>query len=424
MNNWLALYDECTAVCTDSRQITEGCIYIALRGANFNGNIFAEQALASGAKYAIVDEIAYQTNERIYLVDDTLRFLQDLARAHRQRFTLPIIGITGSNGKTSTKELVRCVLSKKYEVLCTKGNLNNHIGVPLTLLQLKEKHQIAVIEMGANKLKDIDELCQIALPTHGLITNIGKAHLEGFLDFNGVLKTKSELYDHVAANNGTLFVNADDPILVKAAQSRSSNTFTYGQDAGELRGQLLYMDPYAHFSWQYNAYQSEQIDTQMVGKYNFYNFLAALSVGTFFGVEPKDLNSAISAYCPDNARSQVKETKNNTLILDCYNANPSSMSSALNSFVEMQHPKKLAILGDMLELGAEGPSEHQKVLDYLNEHQLNYKTVGEIFRQLNPKGFAKTSSLMQMLEQQQLEGYLILLKGSRAIALEQLVGLL
>lgn len=421
MEKWLKLFDTCTQISTDSRNISEGCMYIALKGANFNGNEFAASAIENGAKYAIVDQKEYITNENILYVEDGLSFLQDLAHAHRLRFDIPVIGITGSNGKTSTKELVKCCLEKKFNVLCTEGNLNNHIGVPLTLLKLKPVHEIAIIEMGANKMLDIDELSRIAKPTHGLITNIGKAHLEGFINFQGVLKTKTELYNHVVANKGCLFVNADDPILLMEATKRTSNILTFGQQDAQINGNLLKLDPYVHFSWRQNKYNSRHIKTNMVGKYNFYNFLAALCIGSFFNVDNEQLNEAIEAYWPDNNRSQVHQTKRNTLILDCYNANPTSMFSALSSFVEIAHQDKLAILGDMLELGQDGPEEHQKIVDYLKQHQIDFITVGSIFKKINPQGFQQTNDLMSAINLAQIENKLILLKGSRAIALEQLI---
>jgi UDP-N-acetylmuramoyl-tripeptide--D-alanyl-D-alanine ligase len=421
MKKWLDIFDACSGVSTDSRQISKDCLYISLRGSNFNGNVFAPQAIEQGAKYAVVDQIELANEQDIFYVEDGLQFLQALALAHRQRFNIPVLGITGSNGKTSTKELVRCVLETKFNLLCTEGNLNNHIGVPLTLLRLNATHQLAIIEMGANKLLDIDELCRIAVPTHGLITNIGKAHLEGFINFDGVLKTKSELYDHVQAQDGVLFVNADDPILSKAAQKRNIKCLTYGENQGELRGVLEYLDPYVHLSWRYVDYSSPHIDTQMVGKYNFYNFLAALRVGKYFDVEPDLMNRAIAAYLPTNKRSQVEKTANNTVIVDCYNANPSSMASALSSFVEMQHPNKLLILGDMLELGEDSLAEHQKILDFLKENQLQYFTVGPIFKSLSNAGFENTAALKAYFENNPIKDHLILLKGSRGIALEQVL---
>lgn len=421
MEKWLALFDACNGVSTDSRQIQEGCLYIALKGENFDGNLFAEKAIAEGARYAIVDNPQFANEENIFSVANGLLFLQQLAHAHRQRFDIPILAITGSNGKTSTKELVNAVLKTKYEVLCTQGNLNNHIGVPLTLLQLNARHELAIIEMGANKPLDIDELCRIAAPTLGLITNIGKAHLEGFINFEGVLKTKSELYDHVASHKGGLFVNAEDPTLFAAAQKRNSQIFTYGEQQGDLLGQLAYLDPYVHFSWVHQGYESPVIDTQLVGKYNFFNFLAALRIGLHFEIEPSLMNNAIANYKPTNKRSQVEKTTYNTVIVDCYNANPSSMQSALASFVEMEHPNKLVILGDMLELGADGPAEHQKIIDFVRENNLKTMTVGPIFRDINGHGYTNVEDLKEQLAKEQIKDKLILLKGSRGIALEKLM---
>ena len=421
MEKWLSIFDACSGVSTDSRNIQKDVLYIALKGANFDGNQYAQQAIDNGAKYAVVDNPKLANGTNIFAVTDGLTFLQDLAHAHRLRFDIPVLGITGSNGKTSTKELVNCVLQTQFKVLCTEGNLNNHIGMPLTLLKLHAAHELAIIEMGANKPLDIDELCRIAKPTHGLITNIGKAHLEGFINFEGVLQTKSELYDHVAQEQGAVFVNADDPILMSAAAQRKSSMMTYGANAGELQGQLRSLDPYVHLSWTYQTYASAVIDTQMIGKYNFYNFLAALRVGMHFGIDVAQMNAAIANYVPTNKRSQVEKTQHNTLIVDCYNANPSSMHSALSSFIEIDHPQKLVILGDMLELGTDGPSEHQKILDFLHVNELKFMTVGPIFQHLNKDGFDNVAMLREKLAEQDLKACLILLKGSRGIALEQLI---
>lgn len=421
MNQWLEIFDTCTEVSTDTRKINHGCLYIALKGANFNGNEFAQQALELGAKFAVVDEAQYADQKQILYVPNGLQFLQDLATAHRNRFDIPIIGITGSNGKTSTKELVKCVLETKFKVLCTEGNLNNHIGVPLTLLQLKKEHEVAIIEMGANKPLDIDELCKIAKPTIGLITNIGKAHLEGFINFEGVLKTKSELYDHVKLAGGILIVNADDNVLAEAAAQRSIETLSYGEINGDLKGELSYLDPYVHLVWSYAGYTSPTIDTQMVGKYNFYNFLAALRLGLHFEIVPSLMNEAISSYKPNNKRSQVEKTKLNTVIVDCYNANPTSMVSALGSFSEMKHTNKIVIIGDMLELGIEGPKEHQKILEFVERLKLKTYTVGPIFKSINPTGFEDTNNLKDHLALHPIKNHLVLLKGSRGIALENIL---
>lgn len=421
MEKWLAIFDACNGVSTDSRQIQKDCLYVALKGANFDANHFAQQAINSGARYAIVDNAQFANEKNIFFVGNSLDFLQQLARAHRLRFDIPLIAITGSNGKTSTKELVNAVLQTKFKVLCTAGNFNNHIGVPLTLLKLNAQHEIAIIEMGANKPHDIDELCAIAMPNIGLVTNIGKAHLEGFINFEGVLKTKTELYDLVASRKGALFVNADDAVLTKAAQQRMQHLFTYGEHNGELRGNLAFLDPYVHFSWTFKDYESPVVRTKMVGKYNFFNFLAALRLGMHFDIDPELLNAAIADYLPTNKRSQVEKTAHNTLILDCYNANPSSMQSALSSFLEMEHPNKLAIVGDMLELGSEGPAEHQKVLDFLEANALDFISVGNIFQGLNNNGYADVQSLKHELSKRKLQNKLILLKGSRGLALEQLM---
>lgn len=421
MEKWLAIFDACNGVSTDSRQIQKDCLYVALKGANFDANHFAQQAINAGARYAIVDNAQFANEKNIFFVGNSLDFLQQLARAHRLRFDIPLIAITGSNGKTSTKELVNAVLQTKFKVLCTAGNFNNHIGVPLTLLKLNAQHEIAIIEMGANKPHDIDELCAIAMPNIGLVTNIGKAHLEGFINFEGVLKTKTELYDLVASRKGALFVNADDAVLTKAAQQRMQHLFTYGEHNGELRGNLAFLDPYVHFSWTFKDYESPVVRTKMVGKYNFFNFLAALRLGMHFDIDPELLNAAIADYLPTNKRSQVEKTAHNTLILDCYNANPSSMQSALSSFLEMEHPNKLAIVGDMLELGSEGPAEHQKVLDFLEANALDFISVGSIFQGLNNNGYADVQSLKHELSKRKLQNKLILLKGSRGLALEQLM---
>lgn len=421
MEKWLAIFDACNGVSTDSRQIQKDCLYVALKGANFDANHFAQQAINAGARYAIVDNAQFANEKNIFFVGNSLDFLQQLARAHRLRFDIPLIAITGSNGKTSTKELVNAVLQTKFKVLCTAGNFNNHIGVPLTLLKLNAQHEIAIIEMGANKPHDIDELCAIAMPNIGLVTNIGKAHLEGFINFEGVLKTKTELYDLVASRKGALFVNADDALLIKAAQQRMQHLFTYGEHNGELRGNLAFLDPYVHFSWTFKDYESPVVRTKMVGKYNFFNFLAALRLGMYFDIDPELLNAAIADYLPTNKRSQVEKTAHNTLILDCYNANPSSMQSALSSFLEMEHPNKLAIVGDMLELGSEGPAEHQKVLDFLEANALDFISVGSIFQGLNNNGYADVQSLKHELSKRKLQNKLILLKGSRGLALEQLM---
>jgi UDP-N-acetylmuramoyl-tripeptide--D-alanyl-D-alanine ligase len=395
-----------------------------LKGANFNGNTFAEKALEAGAKYVIVDEEQFKTNENIFFVLDALFFLQDLARFHRQKFNIPIIGITGSNGKTSTKELINCVLSEKYKVLATKGNLNNHIGVPLTLLELNKEHEIAIIEMGANKFKDIEELCNIALPNYGIITNIGKAHLEGFINFEGVLKTKKELYFSISQSNGTIVFNEDDEVL-KNNLPHNTKLVSFGSGiSAEIQGELIGLSPYVQLKWKKDDYISPTIQTNMIGKYNYYNFLAAISFGVIFDVSVKSINHAISTYVPDNNRSQVKKTSRNTLILDCYNANPSSMRSAIESFAMIDNENKILIIGDMLELGNDSQKEHLQIAEYAKHLGLNAYSVGPLFTAIKTDAFIKKfeqkNDALEFFKELQLTNKLILLKGSRGIGLETL----
>ncbi|MEN9971866.1 MAG: hypothetical protein RIS20_213 [Bacteroidota bacterium] len=425
MEKLFELFYQCSGICTDTRNIQPNTLFVALKGDHFNGNEFAKQAIASGASYAIVDEFEVANNTNIFYVEDSLIYLQQLANYHRNKFDIPVIGITGSNGKTSTKELVNAVLSKKYKTLCTIGNLNNHIGVPLTLLRLTDEHQIGIIEMGANKPGDIAELCTIAEPTHGIITNIGKAHLEGFINFEGVLKTKTELYESIQLKNGVLFACMDDAILMNACKKHPLPLITFGSDSDALIvGELNYLDPFVHFSWHNHEYHSPTLHTHLVGKYNFNNFLAAIAFGNIFQVTPEDINTAIEGYVPQNNRSQVSKTEKNTVIVDCYNANPSSMKSALESFAEIHQGAKIAILGDMLELGSEGISEHQGILAYCQENNLRYITVGPIFQSMNENGFSTTQELIEKWPSLTIENNLILLKGSRGIALEKLLPLL
>jgi UDP-N-acetylmuramoyl-tripeptide--D-alanyl-D-alanine ligase len=411
-------------VCTDTRNIVENSLFISLKGSSFNGNEYALKAIESGAKYAIVDEIKYVNNTNIFLVEDGLLFLQKLANYHRQEFNIPIIGITGSNGKTSTKELVYCVLKEKYNVLATKGNLNNHIGVPLTLLQLNSKHEIGIIEMGANKPLDIHELCEIAEPTHGIITNIGKAHLEGFKTFEGVIKTKTELYQSVAAKKGILVVNSEDDTLMDKIPLTIENFKYSTNNSGNLKGNLIKLSPFIEMTWEHENYKSKLLQTNMIGKYNFYNFLAAISFGLIFKIENELINKAITSYIPTNNRSQIQKTKNNTLILDCYNANPTSMLSSIDSFALIDHDSKLAIVGDMLELGEESSIEHQNIINHLNNLNIKYYTVGPLFNStIDNKAlfkFSATEELHYYLEKNSINNKLILLKGSRGIGLEKL----
>lgn len=427
MENLFDLFYNSSGVCTDTRKIKPGCLFICLSGTNFNGNTFAAQALELGARHVISDDREYCTDKRIFYVKDSLRYLQQLALHHRRKFDIPVIGITGSNGKTSTKELIRAVLSKKYNVLATSGNLNNHIGVPLTLLQLESGHEIAVIEMGANRFKDIRELCEIAEPGYGIITNIGKAHLEGFLNFEGVLTTKKELYEVVSERKGMIFYNLDDEILVNNLPS-GCRTFSFGTNPkANVSGDLCALTPYVKMKWKTEAYQSEAIETSMIGKYNFYNFLAAIAFGIHFEVDKELINAAIREYLPENNRSQVQKTERNTLILDAYNANPTSMKSALESFALIENDSKLAILGDMFELGRESSREHRQVISLLHELGLKAFLVGERFYEHHELSgphlsfFRSKEEMKAFLDEKQPAEVLILLKGSRGIGLEELV---
>lgn len=423
MKHLFDLFYETSGVSTDSRNIKADAFYISLKGANFNGNQFAEDALKSGAKYAIVDEKEFQTNERIFFVDNALKFLQDLANYHRNKFSIPVIGITGSNGKTSTKELVNAVLSSHINVLCTKGNLNNHIGVPLTVLELNQQHELAIIEMGANKFGDIAELCAIASPTHGIITNIGKAHLEGFGGFEGVLKTKKELFDSLSGISGHIVYNEDDSVLRENLPHNISTT-SYGTVDSDITGTLLAIDPFVSFQFKTKDYHSRLIETHLVGKYNFYNFLAATAFGVLFNVPYEKIEVALESYIPDNNRSQVLKTTNNTLILDCYNANPTSMKSALESFAMINKDNKIFIIGDMLELGEVSSVEHQSIADLCVELGINGYTVGPLFSKVTSPSFLEqfqnTEDARNWLQTQTIEGKIVLLKGSRGIGLEKL----
>ncbi|MCH2224715.1 MAG: UDP-N-acetylmuramoyl-tripeptide--D-alanyl-D-alanine ligase [Crocinitomicaceae bacterium] len=428
MEKIFELFYQCNGISTDTRNVQDQAMFICIKGENFDGNTFASKALEKGANHVIVDNPSYfQDNGRMSLVDNSVSFLQKLANYHRKKFNIPVIGITGSNGKTSTKELINVVLSKKYNVLATIGNLNNHLGVPFTLLRLNSSHEIAIIEMGANRFKDIEELCVIAEPTHGIITNIGKAHLEGFINFSGVLKTKKELFESVESNHGVIIRNSDDDILTSIAP-KSIKNFTYGTKHANVCGELINLSPYVEMTWSTNSSKSQQITTQMIGKYNFYNYLAAAAFGKLFEVNDSDISEAIESYTPTNNRSQVKKTNKNTLILDCYNANPTSMKSAIESFAMNDHPSKLLILGDMKELGDDSHNEHQSIIKQLEELSLNAILVGEEFFKFDSHAilnkFKSTDDLLSNIDQFPLKQKLILLKGSRSIGLERLESLL
>ena len=419
------LYKQFPTITTDSRNCPENSIFFALKGDNFNGNEFVKSAIEKACRYAIVDEEKYADGERIFLVDNCLQTLQQLATYHRRQLNTPIIGITGSNGKTTTKELVSAVLSQKYSsttlgdrLLYTQGNLNNHIGVPLTLLRLRAEHELAVVEMGANGLKEIGELCKIAEPDYGIITNIGKAHLEGFGSIEGIIKTKGELYDYVRNHNGKIFINIDNPILNKISEGIEKVTYSLkNPDA------FVYAVPTENEVFLKVLWEEKNISTNLIGLYNVENILAAICIGKYFEVEKNKIISAIQNYEPTNNRSQFAETERNKLVIDAYNANPTSMLASIRNFAEMKSERKALILGDMLELGAESAKEHQAIVDCLQELQLkNVLLVGEEFAKTKShfQTFLHTDNCKEYLKQNPFSNYSILIKGSRGMKLETL----
>lgn len=405
-------------VTTDSRAITPGCIFFAFRGANFDGNAFAPQALEQGAALCVISDPQYKVDDRCIVVPDVLATLQELAHEHRRHLTIPVIGITGTNGKTTTKELVHAVLARRYKTSATAGNFNNHLGVPLTILAIPADTQIAIVEMGANHPGEIAGLCSIADPDCGLITNVGRAHLEGFGSFDGVIRTKTELYRHLAAKNGLVFVNADNEHLMPIAKNIDHH-LTYGSSAeADTRGTYVGSDPYMHFYFEVgdNVYNTH---SHLLGAYNFDNAMAAVAVGLHFGVEPWDIKEAIEAYTPANQRSQWKETANNNLYLDCYNANPSSMAAALRAFSDIKAPHKAAIIGAMRELGSTSLEEHQRLVDTLDKSHLDYcLLIGPEFDGIsltnNTKHVNTTEEAITLLKEWGPKGYTILIKGSNS----------
>jgi UDP-N-acetylmuramoyl-tripeptide--D-alanyl-D-alanine ligase len=411
-------------VTTDSRNCPSGSIFIALKGGNFNGNHFAVQALELGCSYAVVDEADAVKDPRILLVDNCLKTLQDLASRHRKECHIPFIGITGTNGKTTTKELMAAVISKKYNVLYTQGNLNNHIGVPLTILRLRPEHELAIIEMGANHPGEIKELVEITDPDYGLITNVGKAHLEGFGSFEGVLRTKGELYDYLRAKGGKIFINMENPYLRSIA--KGIDEIKYATKEGyPLWGETLSCSPFLKLRWHsdFNS-KSFEAQTNLIGSYNLENVLAAVCVGLEFGVSQEQIIEALQEYVPSNNRSQLKETEQNTLIIDAYNANPTSMNAALLNFEQYEASRKAVILGSMKELGELSEEEHKRLAFHLAEVSFDRVfLIGPEFRNAGSDYpiFDSAEAFIHYLEEQPLQGYTILIKGSRGNQLESLV---
>ena len=417
-----------SSVSTDSRDIKTGSLFFALKGPRFNGNVYARQALDAGASYAIIDEEAAAVDERCILVPDVLNSLQNLAWHHRKQFSIPVLGITGSNGKTTTKELLLSVLSLQFNTLATQGNLNNHIGVPLTLLRINTATEIAIIEMGANHQKEIELLCSIAQPTHGIITNVGKAHLEGFGSLEGVRKGKKELYDSLSINNGRALVSADNPLLVEMAAGLNDIIWYGSAPSCDIRGELTGSSPRLSFSWgKKDSEKVHTINSALSGEYNFENLLAAVCAGDLFGLSPEKIREGIERYVPANNRSQEVEQGSNLLILDAYNANPGSMSAAIRHLASRSFKNKAAILGDMFELGAYAEDEHASIIHLLEELEIPMAClIGPEFyrhRKSSPSlhFFENLDEASDWLGSHRLHESLILLKGSRSMQLEKLL---
>jgi UDP-N-acetylmuramoyl-tripeptide--D-alanyl-D-alanine ligase len=407
---------------TDTRKLKKGDLYFALKGPNFNGNTFALQALAQGAAYAIVDEVVEVNNSRIILVDDVLSTLQALANYHRQQFTIPFIAITGSNGKTTSKELIYAVLNSHFKTFTTQGNLNNHIGVPLTILSIPADAEMAVIEMGANHQKEIESYCMYTLPTHGVITNCGKAHLEGFGGIEGVRKGKGELYDFIRANNGVAFIYADYDYLQPMSAGIQNKVF-YGHSQGLVQGKVLSNEPFLEVSIT-DGLTIDRIQSQLVGDYNLPNILCAATIGKFFGVPDEKIKSAIEAYAPSNSRSQLIERGSNHIILDAYNANPTSMKAAIENFAHIKSAKKILMLGAMMEMGDASIEEHENLVALIKQYDWEAVVlVGGDFKN-TPHPFIYLNNAIEAgdwLKKQNHQNAHILIKGSRSFKMEKVL---
>jgi len=414
-------------VATDSRNYSKGAMFFALKGERFDGNKYVEEVLLGGAEFAVADDSSLNALENVFIVDDVLRTLQELALYHRRYLNVPIIAITGTNGKTTTKELVSAVLSRKYNVKATSGNFNNHIGVPLTLLSMDKDVAVGVVEMGANHVGEIAFLCELAEPNYGMITNVGKAHLEGFGSFEGVMKAKGELYEYLEKNSCRVFINADNAHLnamAKAVTTRSS----YGTFSGELKGHVTCNNPYVRMQWKDPKGVAYDVQTHLIGDYNLENILSAICIGQEFGVANEEMNKALEAYQPNNNRSQFIDSGCNKIIMDAYNANPSSMQVALENFSRAEEGNKVVILGGMKEMGDDSAVEHRKLVDMLCEIQFKRTIlVGEEFQGVlsdNEKSiecYGDNAALLRRLKESPIENAYILIKGSRSNQLEQLV---
>ena len=416
------LYSQKYLVTTDSRKVEPGCVFVALKGEHFDGNDFAYQVANDNiAACVIADRKDLPQHEHLFIVDDSLTALQELAKLHREKCKTPIIGITGTNGKTTTKELVASVLSQKYNIIYTQGNFNNHLGVPLTLLQIKPETEIAVVEMGANHPKEIELLCSLAQPNFGIITNIGKAHIEGFGSFEGVIKTKNELYDYLRNTKGKVFLNNDNPLLKELAHDLTS--VSYGKDdSADYNASILSSNPYLSIKWN-----GMEINTNLVGDYNFENVMAAITVGCYFNIEKELIIKALENYSPTNNRSQFIKTEKNEVVMDAYNANPVSMSNSVRNFRNISDENHLLILGDMKELGDESLNEHQEILNLVKELGFNnIILVGSEFNKINSGfvSFLNVEELISHINNNEIRGKKILIKGSHSIHLEKIINLL
>ncbi len=415
------LYKRAYTVTTDSRCITKDSVFVALKGEHFDGNDFARKAAEDGiAACVIADRQDLPQHERLFVVEDSLKTLQQLAKHHRENLDIPVIGITGTNGKTTTKELISAVLTKKYNIIYTQGNFNNHLGVPLTLLRIKPETEIAVVEMGANHPGEIRQLAEIAQPTIGIITNIGRAHLEGFGSYEEIIKTKFELYQYVHEHEGMLFVSKDDRLLMDL--SGDMPKITYGGNSNStINGDFVSANPFLKVSHCWHEF-----DTKLIGKYNFSNVMAAIAIGCRFGIDLYDIHDAISAYTPTNGRSQLVETQKNRVILDAYNANPTSMELAVRNFRNICKEDNLLILGDMRELGADSEKEHAAIFDLINELGFNNVIfVGQEFKKVCTNDsfmtFDNVDDLCKHIESHPIEGKDILVKGSNSVKLWEVV---
>jgi UDP-N-acetylmuramoyl-tripeptide--D-alanyl-D-alanine ligase len=415
-----SLFLKCNSVSIDTRKIEPNSLFVAIKGDNFDANTFTKEALEKGASYVIIDNDSYHIDQRTILVGNSLVALQELAKFHREYLKLPIIALTGSNGKTTTKELINVVLSKKYKTKATVGNLNNHIGVPLTLLSFNSETEIGIVEMGANHKKEIEFLCELAKPDYGYITNFGKAHLEGFGGVQGVIEGKSEMYNYLSENDKLCFINLEDPIQVEKAKALKSYSFGVNKENVDVNIKSIEANPFVVIN-----YSNIVISSHLIGLYNSNNINAAITIGTYFGVEEEAIKDALESYIPENNRSQLLTKGTNQIILDAYNANPSSMAVAIENFVQLDHPNKIAVLGDMFELGTESLEEHKNIISWLSKEE---KTIcyfiGKDFyhNKMEKNNFHFYESFEQfseVLQQNKFEDKMILIKGSRGMALER-----